>query len=494
MVIYQHLNQRSCEEVTFVRSLQRTATAAQRGLARRPLVVSRREMLAGGIGAGALIALPDLSSTRPGAASPAASASSGARYVLLYGTPESRPFPGGSVAAALSPVTPSRTLPAPKAVAAKLAAAPVSSPDQASVALITVDTVPAGAKVTLTLVDSTSAVVEQQGSLTITDIPDGTNILPTPVFAPGTTTIAVVLAITEPSDRRLVSKKDPHTGVAVPMHAVTWTSHHALAYFDRRSGDFTGPFDLGNAPALALTTAAANHSDLFLWTTAEPQPDHSAKSKPRPAPLPWVSVFPLGSGRARVSVPSPAPWPAGEPVVTLASSDVARLVNGRTVQVSSALTGEVTQVTIDALNVIRAKPSAITMQSRPDGTVFITKPGLGRAVIADPADSFRVKAQVSFPVPAVPLGAPSSKAVLSPSGETLYVLGGVQAGGLSAYDVGTGALTASYSHGTRYSGLYQLPSGTLLAVSAANPRLTFFSPALSPLGTAETTLQISAVF
>jgi hypothetical protein len=164
------------------------------------------------------------------------------------------------------------------------------------------------------------------------------------------------------------------------------------------------------------------------------------------------------------------------------------------VQVSSAVTGEVSQVTIDALNVIRAKPSAVTMQSRPDGTVFITKPGIGRAIIADATDSFRVTAQVDFPVPAAALGAPSSKAVLSRSGETLYVLGGAKAGGLSAYDVATGALTASYSHGARYAGLYQLPAGTLLAVSAANPRLTFFSPALSPLGTADTSLQISAVF
>jgi len=473
-----------------VRSLQRTAAAAQGGPASRALAVSRREMLAGGIGAGALIALPDLST--PGA-SPAV-APAGSRYVLLYGTPESRPFPGGSVAAALSPVTKSRRLPAPKSVAAKLAAAPVSSPDQSSVALMTVDRLPAGAKVTLTLVDATSAVVEKQGSLTITGIPDGTNILPTPVFAPGTATIAVVLAITEPSDRRLVSKKDPHHGAPVPMHAVTWTSHHALAYFDSRSGSFAGPFHLGNAPALALTTAAANGSDLFLWTTAEPRPGHPGKGRPRPAPLPWLSVFPLGSGRARVAVPSPAPWPGGEPVATLATSDVARLVNGRTVQVSSAQTGEVTQVTIDALNVIRAKPSAVTMQSRPDGTVFITKPGIGRAVIADPAEEFRVRAEVRFPVPAVPLGAPSSKAVLSPSGETLYVLGGAKAGGLSAYDVATGALTASYSHGTTYSGLYQLPAGTLLAVSAANPRLAFFSPALSLLGTADTSLQISALF
>jgi WD40 repeat protein len=97
-------------------------------------------------------------------------------------------------------------------------------------------------------------------------------------------------------------------------------------------------------------------------------------------------------------------------------------------------------------------------------------------------------------VPASPLGAPLSKAVLSASGDTLYVLGAAKTGGVSAYDVATGKLTASYSHGGGYSGLYLLPSGTLLAVSAANPRLTFYSSSLSPLGTVETSLQISAAF
>jgi WD40 repeat protein len=193
-------------------------------------------------------------------------------------------------------------------------------------------------------------------------------------------------------------------------------------------------------------------------------------------------------------VPAANPWPASEPVVTLPSGDIARLVNGRTVQVCSAKTGDLTQTTIAPLNVATAKPSAITMQTRPDGTVFITKPGIGRAIIADPADSFRVKTEISFPVPTSPLGAPLSKAVLSASGDTLYVLGAAKTGGVSAYDVATGKLTASYSHGGGYSGLYLLPSGTLLAVSAANPRLTFYSSSLSPLGTAETSLQISAAF
>jgi hypothetical protein len=60
--------------------------------------------------------------------------------------------------------------------------------------------------------------------------------------------------------------------------------------------------------------------------------------------------------------------------------------------------------------------------------------------------------------------------------------------------VATGKLVATYSHGSHYSGVYQLPSGTILAVSAANPRLSYFSPELTLLGTTETALQISAVF
>ncbi|MGH3155918.1 MAG: hypothetical protein ACRDNF_04995, partial [Streptosporangiaceae bacterium] len=88
---------------------------------------------------------------------------------------------------------------------------------------------------------------------------------------------------------------------------------------------------------------------------------------------------------------------------------------------------------------------------------------------------------------------PWSKAALSPSGDTLFVLGGARTGGISAYDVATGTLTASYSQAHQHSGLYQLPSGTLLAVGPANPRLAFFSSTLSLLGTADTNLHVSAV-
>ena len=460
-------------------------------------------MLAGGIGAGALIALPDPLLALRGEERPARSPSPvlpDSQYVLLYGMPESTPFSGGSVAWAPYPEPrPRGPFPASrtrerlvaKPVADKIASTPVLSHDRTTVALVTVHTAAAGAKVTLALVDAATALISKQGSLTITDIRKGANILATPVFAPGTHTIALVLAITEPTGRRQARKVEAHTGRTVPMHAVTWTSHHALAYFDRHSGKFTGPFHLDNAPSLALTSVAANSSDLFVWSTKEPQP---ATTRPQPPPLPWVSVFPLGSGQARASVPSPAPWPAGEPVVTLSTGEVGRLVNGRAVQVSSARTGEVTQTVIEPLNVTRAKPSAVTMEARPDGMVFLTKPGIGRAVVADPAKEFRVTAQVDYAVPSAPGGAPASKAVLSPAGDTLYVLGGAKTGGICAYDVATGKLAGSYSHGRQYFGLYQLASGTLLTLSPGNPRLEFFSPGLSLLGTAATNLHVSAVF
>jgi hypothetical protein len=356
-----------------------------------------------------------------------------------------------------------------------------------------VDAVHDGAKVTLTLLDTTSAAVAKQGSVTVAGVPADANILVTPVFAPGSTTIALVMAITVPVGKRLIRKAHPRTGGAMSHSATTWRTHHALAYFNQRSGVFTGPFHLSGEPSLALSTAVANHSDLFLWTTREPQPDDPAATRAR-ALLPRVSAFPLGSGKARFSGPAPAPWPGGEPVVSLPNGDVARLVNGRDVHVCSARSGEVTAVAVEPLRPIRAKPSAVTMQVCPDGTVFMTKPGIGAAVVADPADSFRVKAHIRFPVPASPLGAPWSKAVLSAAGDTLYVLGSAGAGGLCAYHVPSGALTGSYSEGRHYSGLYQLPSGTLLAVAPENPRLAFFSSALRPLGTAHTSLQVSAVF
>lgn len=450
-------------------------------------------MLAGGLGAGALLALPDLSlagraASRSGSAT--ASGAPNAPFVLLYGVPENN-GPGASVAAAMSSVAKAKHLPQAKPVAAQLAALPVASPDGTSVALVTVDNVASGVKVTLTLVNSATAVVQKKGSVTLTGVAHGTQVIATPVYAPGTTTIALVLGVIEPADRRLAVKTDRATGHKVPFHAVTWVAHHQLAYFDTRTAKFTGPFSLRNGPALALHTAAANSQDLFLWTTDEPQP---GQRKGTPVPMPKLSAFPLGSGKARFQTAAPHPWPGGEPVVTLPSGDVARFVNGRTVQVASASNGDISQTTVEALASPLAKPSAVTMSTLPDGTVFLTKPGAGRAVITDPRHSFRVMKQVDFAVPPYPNGGPASKAVLSASGETLFVLGGKKQAGVSAYHVPTGKLTASYSHNEHFNGLHLLPSGDLLAISPANPRLVFFSADLDKIGTATTNLQVAAAF
>jgi hypothetical protein len=453
--------------------------------------LSRRQVLTGGIGAGALVALPGLSLGRSGGR-PGASGQAAARYTFVYGTPDLDPASSGSLAAAMVPASRAASH-APLPVAINLAATPVSSPDQAVTALATVDMVSDGAKITLTLLTTASAAVAKKGSVTVTGVPGDAHVLVTPVFAPGSPIVSLVLAITTPVGKQLVRKVHPHTGSLVARLATIWRSSHALAYFDQRSGTMTGPFHLSDEPSLALSTAAANSSDLLLWTTREPQPGDSAEIRAQ-ASMSRLSVFPLGSGKARLSALAPAPWPGGEPVATLPVGDVARLVWGRRVQVCSGRTGAVTELEIPAFSQTRAKPSAVTMQARTDGTVFMTKPGAGVAVIADPADSFRTKNQIHFPVPASPLGAPWSKAVLSPAGETMYVLGPSATGGLCAYEVGSGKLAASYSEGHQYYGLYQLSGGALLAVRPENPRLAFFSADLRPLGTADTNLHVSAVF
>jgi len=464
---------------------------------------SRRQVLAGGAGAGALLAFPVLPAsggpTASGAASATAAgmadAASASWYAFLYGSPESAPYPGGSMMAAKSPATTPSAPGAPFQIASKLASAPVLSPDQTTVALATVTTSADGATVALTLTGKATAATSKHGTLTLTGVPSDVSILATPVFAPGTTTVVLVLAITVPAAGGPLRKTDPRTGTVTTATATTWKSHHALAYFDSSTGTFAGPFSLSDEPSLALTTVAASATDLFLWTTPEPQAADYSKSSPRPAPLSTVSAFPLGSGKSRFAVPSLRPWPGGEPVVTLASGDIARLVYGRTMQVCSAQTGDIASYTLAPLNDARPKPSAVTMEARSDGTVFIAKPGAGTAVVVDPASGFQVKSQVSYPVPQAPGGAPWSKAVLSSSGETLYVVGSASSGGVSAYDMSTGKLTASYAQGgIQYNGLSVLPNGDVLAVGPAHPRLTFFSPTLSQLGTADTSLQISAVF
>ncbi len=108
--------------------------------------LSRREVLTGGIGAGALLALPDLGMGGRSGARPGKSGRAALRYAFLYGTPDPGPAPAGSLVATMFPVSRAASPPTPVPVAIKLASAPVSSPDQAVTALATVDMVHDGAK------------------------------------------------------------------------------------------------------------------------------------------------------------------------------------------------------------------------------------------------------------------------------------------------------------------------------------------------------------
>jgi hypothetical protein len=459
--------------------------------------LSRRAMLAGSIGAAAFVAMPDIASastsvTQVAGSGGAASAAPG--HFFLYGITGPGSDLGAGVQAVKSPGSRTAARSAPVSVITGLAATPVISPDLAWLALVMVEMAAAGATVTVSIVEKASALIAQRITLVLPGIPADASVLVTPVFSPDASAVSLVMAISTPGNIRLIRKADPLTGGSRTVRTAVWRSRHALAYFDRRTGTLAGPFYLDNEPSLALSTAVATTSDLFIWTTKDPQAVTHAKNHPVAPPLPWISAFPFGSGKARFTVPSSAPWPGGEPASALANGDAARFVNARTLQICSARDGHLEEVTVAPLNASRAKPSPVTMTARPDGTLFLAKPSIGRAVIIDPARSFTVKSDITFPASAKPFGGLPSKAVLSPSGDRLYVLGDAKVGGLSCYDVATGALIASYSHGSHYSGVYQLSSGSLLAVSVENPRLTYFSPTLSPLGTTDTSLLISDVY
>jgi hypothetical protein len=464
--------------------------------------ISRRAMLAGGIGATALVAVPDMARAATSATAARTAAKSAAKttaadtsgHVFLYGITTPQAERSGGIQSVSAPASRSASVPSPVTLATELATTPVASPDHAWLALATVSVAGAEPAVTLTIVETATAAIAQKAVVSLRGVPTDASILVNPVFSPDASVVTLVLGISVPSNSRQISKLDPRTGGTVTVTAADWRSEHALAYFDRKTGSLSGPFYLMDAPSLSKSTAVATATDLFLWTTPDPRAIPRSKSHPIAPPLPSISAFPLGEGKARFKVPSPAPWPSDEPVGVLANGDVARFVNARTLQVVAAKNGDLRQVAIAPLQAGRAKPSPVTMTSGPDETLFLAKPSIGRAVIVDPAREFAVRNDISFAAPAKPSGGLTSKAVLSSSGDQLYVLGGAKSGGLAVYDVATGKIAGAYSDGRQYSGLYLLPSGTVLAVSQENPRLAYFSPELSPLATADTSMYVSSVY
>jgi hypothetical protein len=171
-----------------------------------------------------------------------------------------------------------------------------------------------------------------------------------------------------------------------------------------------------------------------------------------------------------------------------------RLVYGRELEVYSPIDGSLTSVSLGPLDTPSAKPAYATMQLQNDNLLFIAKPVTGQAVVLDPNSSFEVLAQLTFPVPPNAGGGPTSKAVLSADGATLYTLGQGLSGGIDAYAVPSGTPVASQADGNQYNGIYILPSGTIIAIQQVNPRLSFFDSSLNSIATADTNLSVVGVF
>lgn len=458
--------------------------------------VSRRAVLAGGAGAGVLVAIPDVLAAAPARAEagsvPVPDPAPAAAHFFLYGSTGPLTTPG--LQGWRPPAARGAAPPAPRVVGSGLAARPARSGDGATVAFPTVQNGPGAASVTLTLVDAATSAVETTATLDLPGVPADATVLVRPVFA-GAATVALVIAVTVPTQWHTF-RKTPADGPAVTTPSATWTTHHVLAYLDRASGTFAGPFDLADAPALAWTDTAADADSLYLWTIREPAVSVGTKQKPLPAPPTRLLTFPLGSGKPSRAARSAGAWPNGATGLVLSTGDVARVAEGRDLEVYSPGSGASQRIAFPELRIESARAGATTTHVRPDGTLLIANAAFGRAVVVDPAASFRTVTVLDYPRPQIALGGPDAKTALSADGTVLYTLGSAAVGGLSAYEIATGDLVATYSDGAHYSGVYQLPSGTLLAVNGndSGSQLGFFSPSLSRLGASSTDMYVAEVF
>jgi multisubunit Na+/H+ antiporter MnhG subunit len=463
----------------------RTAPAAREGK------LSRRAILAGGVGTGVLVALPDVLTATPARA--AATQASPPSHFFLYGSPGSASAPAlqgwrppSARGAAAAP---------PRVIGSGLAARPARSADGATIAFPTVRSGPSGAEVTLTLVAAATAAIESSATLHLPGVAHDASVLVRPVFAAGAATVALVIAVTTPTNWHAF-RKAAADGTAATTPSATWTTHHVLAYLDRAAGTFSEPFDLRDAPALAWTDAAADARNLYLWTIREPAASVGTKQNPLPAPPTRVPTFPLGSGRPVSSARSAGAWPNGATGLVLATGEIARTAEGRDLEVYSPRTGTSTRLKFTELRLESARAGATNVHLRADGTLVIANAAFGRAIVVDPAHAYRTVTVLDYPRPKIAIGGPDAKTALSPDGATLYTLGPASTGGLSAYDLASGELVAAYGDGAHYSGLHQLPSGTLLAVNGTEggSQLGFFSPSLARLGAGSTDMYVAEVF
>jgi hypothetical protein len=461
-----------------------------------PPRLTRRTALAGGLGITALIAVPDVLSGAPAYAEQAPGSGSlpgttlPVSHFYLYGT--TGPTTRSGVEERRAAVTGSAAG-TPANLMTGLDLAPVKSPDGSALALVATSPAGSARTVTLTVVDTATGTASASGTLRIADASPAASILTKPVFA-GAGTVALVIAISEPSVPKTLTKVLPD-GRETTTAGHTWTTHHAVAYFDRASSGFAGPFPLrlGPNPYLALTDAAADATDLYLWAVQDYSRIRSGKGAANPSLTTEFFAVPLGSGTPRHTAASTGPWPSGAAARILpATGQVARVTAGRDLEVYSPSDGSLRAVPVAPLRqVSAAKPGAVTLENLPDGNTLITNSAFGRATVLNPAAGFATVSVVDHPK--VPR--PVQGAVVSADGTTLYTLGDRESGGLNAYSLANGALTASYSHGETYTGVYRLSTGTLLALTpGAQTGLSFFTPQLDLLTTAVTPVLVAAVY
>ncbi len=446
-------------------------------------------MLAGGLGITALIALPDVLAASPAyaAQSAAGDSASAAPHFFLYGTTGPRTH-----AAVEDRKAPEAGASSPSNVVTGLDLAPVRSADGGTLALVSTSPTGSARSVTLTLVDTRSGATTSAKTLALPHASSAASILTKPVFA-GADTVVLLVAVSEPSQPRTI-RKTPASGRETVTTGYTWTTHHQVAYFDRRTSAFSRlhPVRLGSNPYLTLTDAAADSTHLYLWAIQDYSRIRLDKGAARTSLTTEFFAIPLGSGTPAVATASRGPWPSGAGAQILSTGHVARVVAGRDLELYSPADGSLRTVSLAPMHQVAApKPGSVTLDSLPNGNVLITNSAFGRATVVDPSARFSTVAVADYP--RVPY--PVRGASVSSDGTTLYTLGARDTGGLNAYKLTNGSLTASYSHGESYTGVYQLAGGNLLTLTAGQQTgLSFFTPQFERVATAATDVLVAGVY
>jgi hypothetical protein len=450
--------------------------------------VSRRTFLRRSVGVAVLFVGVDLLptvATRVRAAVAPVPQPQGARY-YLYGLPataSSAQVEAGAEGGAVQPTT----------VATALVTRPVRSPDQAVLGLVELDQGPSDSAITVTNVASSSSAAMISGTIVLPGVSDRELVLVTPTFAADSSTLCLVLSVSELHDAREVTKLDPTSGMLISLQGGRWSTRHLVLYFDGRTGSFSGPYDLGDAPSLARVNVVADDKDLYIWTIQEPAALIRSGTATAAAISPRLAAYPLGSGTPRFAVDAAGPWPVNdEPTAALASGDICRLVEGAAIQVVSTDDGSVTTFPLPGFEVT-AKPMVTMMEQRVDGLMFCSAPSIGRALIVDPRVSFEVVADLRYPIPAYASGAPASKVALSASGDRFYVPGDASQGGVVAYATSDGRQIGSFTTGRPFTAVVLLPSGNVLGLALDTPRVSLLTPDLQLVGETDIDLQVAAV-